>query len=235
MVKSGKSLWDMDGSGAHPESPAQYACRIIREATIQGQIKPGTWLRQIQLAEGLGVSQGTARQALGLLASEGLLVAEPYKGYRVPAMDVEDVRDLFELCATIEGFAVELAASRITDADLDELGGLHEKTRSAGAQNDRLATTEAWLAFVLAALSVSKRPRLLRVILQQTDVQRCYDNSLSWSNQQWQGKLKHWLSFQIDLMQALRAGDGKRARSLVEEHYRQLIEMSAAATTQSED
>ena len=97
---------------------SDLAYQAIREAIAFGHIKPGEWLRQEALADELNVSQVTVREALSRLVAEGLAVHIPYKGVKAVLLPPAELRDVYELRALLEGFAVELAAERISPEEL---------------------------------------------------------------------------------------------------------------------
>ena len=93
----------------------------LRSAILEGQIAPGDWLRQEQLAERFGVSQTPVREALKDLVAEGLVEHAPYRGIRVIEFTVEDMLDLYACRAFMEGLAARYAAQNITSEELAEL------------------------------------------------------------------------------------------------------------------
>ena len=84
----------------------------IRRAIVVGTLRPGDKLTELALAADLQVSRATVREALGQLAQEGLVVAEPYRGLRVADLDVPALRDLAQTRV-----ALDLLASRGILAD----------------------------------------------------------------------------------------------------------------------
>ena len=97
------------------------AYQAIREAITSGKIVPGSWIRQVELANELGVSQRTVREGLNRLSSEGLVIKEPYKGYRCCMLNLNTQKELYDIRALLEGLAMEYAAVSISDADLAHL------------------------------------------------------------------------------------------------------------------
>jgi len=82
------------------------------------------------------VSRTPLREAFRLLAAEGLLLQLPNRGVQVVALSREDVRHAFEVMASLEGLAGELAAARVTDADLDDLRVLQGELEKAHKRRD---------------------------------------------------------------------------------------------------
>jgi len=93
----------------------------LREAILQGRLKPGERLMEIQLAEELGVSRTPVREAIRKLELEGLLVMAYRKGVYVTDVKAKDIIDILEIRAVLEGLAAGLAAERITAEELEEV------------------------------------------------------------------------------------------------------------------
>ena len=93
----------------------------IREAILDGEIKPGEKLIERQLTQATGVSRSVLREALASLDEKGLVQREPYRGYRVTRLTEKQVQDLYELREIVESEAAELFTLRATDADLKNL------------------------------------------------------------------------------------------------------------------
>lgn len=114
----------------------QAAAERLRALIIEGALAPGARLNERELSERLGVSRTPLREAFRLLAAEGLLLQLPNRGVQVVALSREDVRHAFEVMASLEGLAGELAAARATDADLDDLRVLQGDLESAHKRRD---------------------------------------------------------------------------------------------------
>ena len=95
--------------------------RHLRAAVIQGRLGPGQSITQLDLAAAYGVSRQPVRQALEVLAAEGLLVKSPRGGVTVTSLEPGWVRDLYEVRAQLEVLAVEHAAATRTEAGLERL------------------------------------------------------------------------------------------------------------------
>lgn len=114
----------------------QVAAERLRALIIEGVLAPGARLNERELSEQLGVSRTPLREAFRLLAAEGLLLQLPNRGVQVVALSREDVRHAFEVMASLEGLAGELAAARVTNADLDDLKALQGELETAHKQRD---------------------------------------------------------------------------------------------------
>src|SRR6186997_1353821 len=95
-----------------------------------GQLAAGTELKEAQLAEDYGVSRGPVREAIRRLQGFQLVTREPYQRARVVELTPDLVRQLFEVRMALEGMACNLAAQRMSDAELKEMGDELEAARA---------------------------------------------------------------------------------------------------------
>ncbi|SFW84969.1 GntR family transcriptional regulator [Amycolatopsis australiensis] len=104
----------------------------IRDAVFDGVYPPGSQLRELELAEALGVSRGPVREALLKLEREGLVRGEWHRGTTVTALSEVDVAELDSLRAALERLAVELVIGRAPDlAAVDAAVGRMERAADA--------------------------------------------------------------------------------------------------------
>ena len=102
----------------------------LREQIFAGVLAPGSFLDEVALCEGLEISRTPLREALKVLTSEGLLRHEPRRGCFVNEVTEQDLDDIFPVIALLEGRCAFEAARNATDADLLELGVLHDRLNS---------------------------------------------------------------------------------------------------------
>ncbi len=108
----------------------------LRQRIVEGQLAPGAKLNERELAELLNVSRTPLREAIRMLAAEGLVELLPNRGAVVAQMSAQDVADTFEVIAGLEGQSGELAAQRITEAELAEIRALHYEMMAAWTRRD---------------------------------------------------------------------------------------------------
>ncbi len=108
----------------------------LRSMLIEGQVSPGGKLKERELCEVLGVSRTPLREAMKLLASEGLVNLVPNRGAFAARLDENDMQSTFEVLAALEGLAGELAAQRISDSELDEIRALHFEMKASYARRN---------------------------------------------------------------------------------------------------
>jgi DNA-binding GntR family transcriptional regulator len=175
---------------ADREASVTNAVRVqeeLREAILAGSLPPGARLRAEPLAERLRTSRTPVREALILLAREGLVDIEPRRGAIVRSFDAADLADLYDVRALIEPHAARRAATRIGRAELARLGEICAEADARGAADDaavedqvalneefhRIVVTAAESPRLEAALrAVAGIPRAFRAAFWHDDAQR---------------------------------------------------------------
>lgn len=112
-------------------SRAEYAYVMLRAAIQRGLLKPGTRLREIELAEKLDISRTPIREALRRMESEGLISFMPPKGVMVAELDQRQIIELYAMREVLEGTAAGLAAKYASDIEIDLIDGILEKDRNS--------------------------------------------------------------------------------------------------------
>lgn len=97
----------------------------LRDLIIHGDLPPGVKVPEKDLCEAYGVSRTPLREALKVLASEGLVILEPNRGARVSPITREDLDEVFPVMGALEALAGELACQNITPAELEEIRKYH--------------------------------------------------------------------------------------------------------------
>ncbi|GGJ88605.1 GntR family transcriptional regulator [Pseudomonas matsuisoli] len=108
----------------------------LRGFITEGILPPGKKLNERELCETLGISRTPLREALKVLAVEGLIDISPNRGASVSRMSELEIRETFELISGIEAFAGELACERITGQELSDIKSLHDAMVVSKNQND---------------------------------------------------------------------------------------------------
>ncbi|WP_431047928.1 GntR family transcriptional regulator [Roseateles sp. L2-2] len=108
----------------------------LRAMLVEGRISPGAKLNERELCELLNVSRTPLREAIKLLAAEGLVDLLPNRGAVAVRLTEDDIMAAFEVLAGLEGLSGELAARRIEDAELAELRALHYEMMACFSRGD---------------------------------------------------------------------------------------------------
>src|SRR3954453_3643034 len=142
----------------------------LRAEILSGRLEPGAELAEVALSEQLGVSRGPLREAIGRLASEGLVTVRPRRGAVVRSLSKEEFLELYEVREALEMMAVRLAVPRLRKEDFEELQRLNE-TMAQHAERDAVPQFfEANVAFharLLEASGNGKLQELYRQLLGQ--------------------------------------------------------------------
>jgi len=102
----------------------EMAYEFLKSSVLSGHFNPGERLTEEHLAKKLGVSRTPVREALHKLESEGLIKPLETRGFIVSRDSKDEVEELFELRAILEGYALRIISERISEEDLKQLGRL---------------------------------------------------------------------------------------------------------------
>lgn len=208
----------MDGSDTPiarltlPEAAAERLRALITE----GALAPGARLNERELCERLGVSRTPLREAFRMLAADGLLIQLPNRGAQVAAMSPEDVRHAFEVMASLEGLAGELAAARVTEADLADLRILQGDMESAHQRGDLPGYYTANRSIHERIGAIAANPLLINAC--RTLNIRLH--ALRFRSNLNRGKWDRAVAEHRDMISALAAHDGDRLRDILIRHLR---------------
>lgn len=114
----------------------EQVARRLRQMLVEGQIAPGSKLNERALCESLRISRTPLREAIKMLAAEGLVELLPNRGSMAVELDEAAIRHTFELMSGLEAMSGELAARRITEPEFDAIKASHDEMLRAYAQRD---------------------------------------------------------------------------------------------------
>ncbi len=138
----------------------EQAAHRLRQMLVENRIPPGAKLNERELSEVLHVSRTPLREAIKMLAAEGLVELLPNRGAIAVALTEADVLNTFEVMAGLEGQSGELAAQRITDAELMEIKAMHFEMLAAYTRRDLPAYYRLNAAIHSAINAAAKNPVL---------------------------------------------------------------------------
>ncbi len=120
-----------------PRALYEEVAELLRQRIFQRGLEPGSWIDELKLAEEYGISRTPLREALKVLAAEGLVTMKVRRGAYVTEVSEKDLADVYHLLALLESDAAGVVAERATDAELAELQTLHAELETAVAERDR--------------------------------------------------------------------------------------------------
>lgn len=113
-----------------------YVAAELRQAIVRGELAGGEKLNPSEIAERYGVSQTPAREALQLLASEGLVRNDAFRGARVAELSAEEYEELYLMRIGLEDLAARLGAERISQDGIEQMAELLHQMASAAREAD---------------------------------------------------------------------------------------------------
>jgi len=108
----------------------------LREQIFSHELAPGSWLDEQSLAMAFGISRTPMREAIKVLASEGLVTTKMNKGAYVTEVDRRDLEQIFTVLSLLEGQAAKETAIKASEAQLTQLDNLHHRLEKAAADRD---------------------------------------------------------------------------------------------------
>jgi DNA-binding GntR family transcriptional regulator len=164
-----KPRWVAEGDRYRLLQPAERSLRqqvaaSLRDAILNGSLKPGERLVEEEISQGMRTSRGPLREALRQLEQEGLVMSFPYRGSfvsRISSIEVHEV--LIPLRTTLEGFGFTHALDNLTEVDVAELRGLVEHMEDAVRRGDLMALVEGDVAFHGLVMSRSGQPHTTQI------------------------------------------------------------------------
>jgi DNA-binding GntR family transcriptional regulator len=188
--------------------------RVLREGIATGAYRLGEPLRAAAIASELGISRTPVREALLMLESEGLVESVPKRGASVRTYAVDDLDDMYQLRALLEGYAARRAATRIAPADVVRLEESCARFDRLRAEDDLLDLVKENLFFHNVILEAAASERLTQMVRKVIEIPLVYKSYFWYSPEQ---KLisEH---YHQQLTLALRGGDADRAELIMKEH-----------------
>jgi len=191
----------------------------LKEGILNGTLKPGQRLQQVELSQRYGVSRAPVRDALRKLEAVGLVTVNR-KGAEVSSIDLDELHELYQIREVLEDLAAYKALSVISDEDLMALTDLEKKMEKASREGD----LSSWLKFDFRFHNDSYKPcnspNLLKMIIELWNsthqIRRTYCIL--------PGKIERAEKTHRAQLAALAARDGELYRSLIKKHLNETVE-----------
>ncbi|CAN5795797.1 hypothetical protein BH20ACT6_BH20ACT6_17330 [soil metagenome] len=145
-------------------STVERAAEELRRAMFAGELEPGTPLREVGLADSLGVARSTVREALGLLIAEGLVIRVPNRGVAVAALDPAALSDVFRARTVLEEAGARAWAGAPEDLRSALRASVDDYARLGGAGADPQQLTRAHIEVHRAIAALTGSERLLALV-----------------------------------------------------------------------
>jgi DNA-binding GntR family transcriptional regulator len=204
-----------------PRALYEEVAELLRERIFSGELAPGSWIDEMRLAEEYGISRTPMREALKVLAAEGLVTMKVRRGAYVTEVNEKDQRDVYHLLSLLEADAAGVVATQATPEQLQELQTLH--LALAQAVNDREKFFEINERFHMRLLEIADnrwRDQMVADLRKVMKLNR--HNSLLKS-----GRIEESLNEHQALMDALLARDAPASVTRMQAHFANGLEAAS--------
>jgi DNA-binding GntR family transcriptional regulator len=204
-----------------PRALYQEVAELLRQRIFKRELEPGSWIDEMKLAEEYGISRTPLREALKVLAAEGLVTMKVRRGAYVTEVSETDLADVYHLLSLLESDAAGVVAQRATDAQLKELQALHKELEAAAGNPDKFfAINERFHMRLLQIAGNRWRDQMVADLRKVMKLNR--HQSLLKS-----GRIDDSLREHRAVMEALTKRDAKATVKRMQEHFRNGLEAAA--------
>ena len=201
-------------SRTRPATISEYVCSAIRDNILSGYYPLGSKLDQQSLATQHDVSVIPVREALRQLEAEGLVKILPRRGAFVIELSPPEIKELFHLRAVLEGYATELAAPRLSSAQLQGLNHILEQLEQATSHGDVPELLELNRAFHFYIYEAAESPLLMSILSGLWDRATVYRRLYG----QIPENHHRFLVEHMKILRACESGDAMASRQLMKDH-----------------
>ncbi len=193
----------------------------LRAQIFGRALEPGAWIDEMKLAAEYGISRTPLREALKVLAAEGLVAMKPRRGAYVAEMSRDDVAQVYHLLALLESDAAGEVARHASAEQLAQLHSLHERLEKQARQRDAFFAANE--QFHLALLDIAGNRWRTQIVADLRKVMKLNRHHSLFK----QGRLADSLAEHRALMAALVARKGAQATALMRAHFANGLEAAA--------
>ena len=204
----------MNATRIAPLALYQEVAERLRERIFAHELTPGTWVDEQALAADYGISRTPLREALKVLASEGLVTLKPRRGCYVTEISERDLDEIFTVMALLEGQCAADTARKASETDLIHLRSVHDELERAAGSGDIDGFFEANQAFHQEVQHIADNRWLTQAITDLRKVIKLSRHHSLFSD----GRLKQSLAEHRAILDALAHRDVARSERLMREH-----------------
>jgi DNA-binding GntR family transcriptional regulator len=196
-----------------PRALYQDVAERLRQQIFARELEPGSWIDEQKLAADYGISRTPLREALKVLAAEGLVTMKVRRGAYVTEMSADDVKQIYPLLGLLESDAAGVVARHASDEQLRELRTLHDKLEKQVRQRDAFFATNE--LFHIRLLQMSGNRWLEQTVHDLRKVMKLNRHHSLFR----QGRLAESLAEHREVMQAIERRDAEGAVRLMRRHF----------------
>jgi DNA-binding GntR family transcriptional regulator len=191
----------------------QDVAERLRQQIFARQLEPGSWIDEMKLCSEYGISRTPLREALKVLAVEGLVTMKVRRGAYVTEMSRSDVEQVYHLLALLESDAASTVALQASPAQREQLAQLHAQLETQVRRRDAFFATNE--QFHMALLQMAGNRWALQTALDLRKVMKLNRHHSLFKR----GRLTESLAEHRDIMKAIEAQDGAAAAGLMRLHF----------------
>ena len=196
-----------------PRALYEEVAELLRQRIFSRELEPGSWIDELKIAETYGISRTPMREALKVLAAEGLVTMKVRRGAYVTEVSEKDQHDVYHLLSLLESDAAGVVASQASPEQLQELQALHQELAAAVEDREQFfAINERFHMHLLAIANNRWRDQMVADLRKVMKLNR--HNSLFKS-----GRIAESLGEHQQLMDALLARDATQAVAQMQRHF----------------
>lgn len=207
-----------------PRALYQDVAERLRQQIFARRLEPGSWIDEMKLAAEFGISRTPLREALKVLAVEGLVTMKVRRGAYVTEMSRDDVAQVYHLLALLESDAAGEVAEQASDAELAQLQSLHDRLEKLARQREAFFAANE--DFHMALLRIAGNRWRCQIVADLRKVMKLNRHHSLLR----QGRLADSLAEHRALMAALKARQRSGATARMLEHFRSGLDAAAEAT-----
>lgn len=186
---------------------------LIRQRIYSRELEPGSWIDEMKMAEAFGISRTPLREALKVLAAEGLVTMKVRRGAYVTEVSEKDLRDVYHLLSLLESDAAATVAEQATAAQLEQLQRLHQELETAVADADQFFRVNE--AFHMQLLALCDNRFLSQVVADLRKVMKLNRHQSLFKR----GRIEDSLQEHAAIVQALTQRNPAAARQAMHTHF----------------
>lgn len=193
----------------------------LRDMIFAGELAPGERVPERVLCERFAISRTPLREALMILAAEGLIDLSPHRGASVSKLSTESLEQLFPVMEALEGLAGELACQHLTESDLQEIRELHERMVEHYQRGERLQYFQLNQRIHHKIVEAARNPVLMDVYAGLSGRIRRARYLANLDGERWQQAIAE----HEQILETLAARDGTRLSRLLSDHLQHKYEV----------
>jgi DNA-binding GntR family transcriptional regulator len=199
----------------------EEVAELLRQRIFSRELAAGAWIDELKLASEYGISRTPLREALKVLATEGLVTMKVRRGAYVTEVNEKDLTDVYHLLSLLESDAAGVVASQATDAQIKRLQDLHNQLEKAVRNRERFfEINEAFHMQLLAIANNRWRDQMVADLRKVMKLNR--HNSLLKT-----GRIEESLAEHSAIMAAIASRNAKVAMQRMREHFANGLEAAA--------